>query len=79
VPRPQFNADASIARAKHQLSVTAKRLSLYLTGSGSNGVAWKTYLKWSELQAQLQEGAEMDLKQLRGIYRLYTANHVGLG
>lgn len=69
--------DADVARAKQQVAARARELAEYL-GTGENGMAWKRYLQWNELQAQLAEGAEPDQGQIAKIIDKLTANEEGL-
>ena len=52
------------AAAKTRLLHAADRLNRYLATGGANGVAWKRYLKWDQMQQQLRAGATPDLAVL---------------
>jgi len=66
---------ADVAAAKAELVSASGKLDAYL--SGSNGAAWKKYLQWPDLEAQL-EAETPDLKVLAAIHRRLTADQVGL-
>ncbi len=66
---------ADVAASKAELVSASEKLDAYLTGS--NGAAWKKYLQWPDLEAQLQT-ATPDLEVLAAIYRRLTADQVGL-
>jgi hypothetical protein len=71
--RPITAADVTASKAA--LVAAAGNLGDYL--SGSNGAAWKKYLQWPDLEAQLK-AEKPDLEVLAGIYRKLTADQVGL-
>src|SRR5205085_9098022 len=58
------------------LRSAADRLSNYLRGA--NGEAWKAYLRWNDLQQQLQAGDQPDPTVLTDVRRQFVANHPGL-
>jgi len=71
--RPITEEDRAQSRAA--LVAATRKLGDYLTGS--NGKAWKDYLQFSNLEAQLaSENPQVDV--LAAVYRKLTANQVGL-
>jgi hypothetical protein len=68
-------SDADLAASKSALQSAAAKLSRYL--SGSNGAAWKKYLGWQDLEAQLKSETP-EVKVLGAVYQNLTADHVGL-
>ncbi|HVX61767.1 MAG TPA: hypothetical protein VHC19_14225 [Pirellulales bacterium] len=66
------------AAAKTRLLQAADRLNRYLATGGANGVAWKRYLKWDQMQQQLRAGATPDLAVLDQIHDRYLTDHAGL-
>jgi hypothetical protein len=71
--RPITEADVAVSKAA--LAAAAAKLDAYLTGS--NGAAWKKYLQWTDMQAQLK-AEKPDLELLATLYRKLTADQVGL-
>ncbi len=74
-------SDEALANAKQQLSAATKQLDDYLTPGGANGTAWKSYLKWDQLEAALKSEEAPDLKRVRsvqGVYLKFRANQTGL-
>lgn len=67
--------DADVVSSKAAVVAAADKLGEYL--SGANGAAWKKYLQWPDLEAQLKAD-KPDLEVLAGIYRKFTADQVGL-
>jgi hypothetical protein len=67
--------DAEVAASKSALEAAAAKLDRYL--SGANGAAWKKYLQWDELQAQLK-AEKPDVETLGAIYQKFIADQVGL-
>lgn len=67
-----------LAATRARLLQAAGRLDRYLATGGANGVAWKRYLKWDEMQQQLRAGAAPDLVVLEQIHGRYMADHAGL-
>ncbi len=70
--------EGAVQAAKRHLAEAAARLERYLATGGANGAAWKRYLKWDEMQAQLRPGVVADLAVLEQVYRRYLADHTGL-
>ncbi len=71
--RPITEADLKASKAA--LETTAGKLGDYLTGA--NGAAWKKYLQWQDLQAQLK-AEKPDVDVLAAVYHKLTADQVGL-
>jgi hypothetical protein len=69
-------SDQQVQQRLSALKDAANRLSAYLTGS--NGAAWKQYLKWDLLEEQLTAGEKADPAALEQVRRQLVANHVGL-
>jgi hypothetical protein len=65
-------------RAKAALAARVEVLSRYLQSLGANGENWKRYLKWKEMQAALDAGAEARVGDLREIALQYFADFPGL-
>jgi hypothetical protein len=69
--------EADVAQAKTELQAALKKLDQYLGGLGKNGAAWKEYLRWKDLQEQLQrETPEADTS--KAVLQQYTADQNGL-
>ncbi|MGC4006238.1 MAG: hypothetical protein QM811_25225 [Pirellulales bacterium] len=73
--KPITEADVIAARKKLQASTL--RADAYL-GKTANGLAWKTYLRWDDLQRQLAAGNEADPEALYELTNLYSNGHAGL-
>jgi hypothetical protein len=67
-----------VAQAKADVAARADVLDQYLATGGANGQAWKKYLGWEALQAQLADGAQPDQAQLTALIDRLTANEDGL-
>ena len=70
--------DQQVAAAKAELLASVAALDTYLKSGGKNGAAWKKYLKWDELQAQLTDDAKPNWRTLNQVYNRLRANHTGL-
>ncbi|MEX0677881.1 MAG: hypothetical protein WD063_12440 [Pirellulales bacterium] len=71
--RPITQADVALAKSALQSAVA--KLNRFL--SGANGAAWKKYLGWQDLEAQLKaESPNVDA--LSAVYQKLTADQVGL-
>jgi hypothetical protein len=68
-------SDADVSTSKAALQAAAAKLDRYLTGD--NGAAWKKYLQWDALQAQLKAETP-DVEVLADVYQKFTADQVGL-
>lgn len=71
-------SDKKLERARSRLAGAVERLDAYLVTGGANGDAWKAYLKWPMLEAQLAPGQSPNLARLVEVYRQFTANEQGL-
>jgi hypothetical protein len=74
--RPLTEADLQDAKA--ELIDAMARLDRRLDAAGENGAAWRKYLQWPRLRAQLQQGKTPDLEVLDAVYTRYTAGYDGL-
>lgn len=74
--RPVTEAD--VEQARQQVLQAMAAVDNYLTPGTANTAAWKEYLQWEELRAQLQPGTTADLQVLGSVYRRLTENHTGL-
>jgi len=70
--------DAQLKRAKAELVATARRLDAGLKSAGPGGQAWKAFLGWDEMQAELARDAGPDLTVLDAVYGRYASGHNGL-
>jgi hypothetical protein len=59
------------------LQAAMAKLDRYLSALGSNGAAWKEYLRWKEIDEQLR-AASPDARMLLDIGKRFTANNPGL-
>jgi len=69
---------ADLARAKRPLVEALGRLDRFLTPAGSNGRAWKQFLKWDDLQRELAVPGVPDPLVLDSVYHRFHSDHVGL-
>jgi hypothetical protein len=69
---------AELERSRQLLVGVVRRLDRYLTRAGANGRAWKSFLKWEDLQRQLSDHASPDLVVLDGVYQRFHSGHTGL-
>ncbi|MBI3837102.1 MAG: hypothetical protein HY288_04105 [Planctomycetia bacterium] len=69
--------DADVAAAKTALEAAAVKLDAFLTASGTNGTAWKEYLRFKDLQSQLPS-ATPDAAVLKSVEQRFTADQNGL-
>jgi hypothetical protein len=67
-----------VARAKTALVQALERLDLRLKEAGPNGDDWRKYLKWNELQAELQRSEEVNIAAVTAAYKRFTADVDGL-
>ena len=74
--RPLTEQDLQQARA--ELNQAVQALDAFLPAGTANTLAWRRYLRWDELQAQLQPEAETDLRTLGEIYLQLTQDQSGL-
>ncbi|MCG8583608.1 MAG: hypothetical protein MI757_02740 [Pirellulales bacterium] len=70
--------DAELAEAKSRLKESVAKLNTYLDENGENGVGWKKYFGWPELQEQLADDATPSLKTLTKIRGKFVADEEGL-
>ena len=70
--------DKDVAAAKKQLKASVARLSTYLDNNGPHGQGWKTYFRWTDLEAQLAGAAEPKLGTLDRIRKKFIADYEGL-
>ena len=70
---------ADVARAKAQLEEQAKLLGAIFDASDQYGQAWKAYLLWDRLSAQLAQDADANLTELSAILDRMTRDYDGLG
>ena len=68
-------APAEDSRTKAALEAALGKLDKYL--SGANGQAWRTFLRWDDLQKQLASPSP-SLDELAGVYERFTSDNVGL-
>jgi hypothetical protein len=69
--------DADAIRAKAELAAAAGRLDRYLKPLGANGTAWKTFLRWKDLQEQLQSTSPA-VDTLKSVHQQLIADQNGL-
>lgn len=74
--RPLTQTDAT--QAKAELLEAVARLDQRLTDAGENGNAWRKYLHWGQLQAELQNAQGANIEVLKEIRDLYAADCDGL-
>lgn len=68
----------SVAAAKEKLNEEANALNEFLnSGSSGNADAWREYLDWEEMQAELGKEA-IDIQALNSVLRQYYTNEPGL-
>ena len=66
------------AAVRQRLSLALATLDRYLATGGANGRAWKRFLLWDEMQAELRKPASPDLAELERVYRRFASDHAGL-
>lgn len=72
-------AEPQIEPAYAKLLEAVDELDAYLTPGGENGEAWKDYLRWSQLQGELQSAPlEADISKLNAINQRYREYYEGL-
>jgi hypothetical protein len=69
---------ADVQKGKAEFVAAAQRLDAYLSAYGPNGEAWKTYLLWPQLSAQMQPTATFDQASLEPVLQRFSAAYVGL-
>jgi hypothetical protein len=74
--RPITQSD--VEQSKESLLESLGRLDQRLTLDGSNGVAWRKYLRWDALQDELRGGKQPDKTLLTHVYNRYAASEDGL-
>jgi len=70
-------SEAAVNRRRIELSAAVDRLDRYLATGGANGNNWRRFLRWDEMRAELQKGANADLDVLDEIQMSYTSGHAG--
>ena len=77
--RPQFRpiSDADLAADKAALEAAVAKLDRYLKSGGANGAAWREYLRWNDLEAQLKAD-KPDVDVLKSVSQRFAADQVGL-
>lgn len=68
---------SDVAQKKAALVTAVNKLDIFLDRNGANGQAWKAYLEWGELRAQLKSGSP-DFKKLEAVFRKFNSNFAGL-
>jgi hypothetical protein len=78
--KPAFTpiSPAMVQQAREPLVQAIGRLDKYLLTGGANGLAWKKYLLWDELAAQLQPDSVPDEQVLYKVLRQYRLFYPGL-
>ncbi len=66
-----------LAQARRSVRQALATLAVFL-GDDDNARRWKAYLRWDDLQANLDDARGADLKTLREIRRVLAAGHEGL-
>ncbi len=69
---------ADLVRPKRHLVAALGRLDQYLRPAGTNGLAWKKFLKWDDLQRELAVDGVPDQAVLNAVYHRFHSDHVGL-
>ncbi len=67
-----------VANSRLRVINARQRLDALLRRSGSNGVGWRSYLDWPQLEAIEQSGDPQTLVGLRKVAERFRQNHVGL-
>lgn len=70
--------EARLTEAKAELLAAIGRLDAKLESAGPGGRAWKAFLKWDEMQAELARDSGPDLSALDVVYGQYVSGHHGL-
>ncbi len=68
---------ADLAADKAALEKALDKLDRYLKSGGANGAAWREYLRWKDLEAQLQAD-KPDVDALKAVSQRFAADQVGL-
>ncbi len=75
--RPVTGED--LQQAKAQIARAARGVENFLPAGTANTAAWRAYLRWDALQAELQPQVEKpDLQVLGEVYRRLNEDHAGL-
>jgi hypothetical protein len=69
---------ADLQQAKTEMLAAVDRLDRKLDSADENGMAWRQYLQWDRLQAQLRRDEPPELPVLDENYKRYAAGHEGL-
>lgn len=67
-----------VVAAKAELNQAVAALNAYFAQMGEYGPAWKNYLRWSELEAQLAKNSGYDTAALAKVQRRFSGGFVGL-
>ena len=70
-------SDADLAADKTALEAAVAKLDRYLKSGGANGAAWREYLRWKDLEAQLKAD-KPDVDTLKSVSQRFAADQVGL-
>lgn len=70
---------AALAESRSRLAEALRALDARLAVDGPNGQAWRDYLSWQVLQAELAKGDQADLAGLDDVFYKFDAGHDGLG
>jgi hypothetical protein len=68
-----------LAEAKARLLSAVDRLDARLRAAGEGAQAWREFLQWDAMQAQLASAAGPDLRVLDAVYAEYVSGYEGLG
>ncbi len=67
-----------VAAAKAELASQVRLLSEVLDGASAHGLAWKEYLLWDRLAAQVADQAPLDLEELSAVLERFSSDQGGL-
>jgi hypothetical protein len=70
-------SDADLAADKTALEAAVAKLDRYLKSGGANGAAWREYLRWQDLDAQLKTD-KPEVDTLKSVSQRFAADQVGL-
>ena len=69
---------AEVASARATLIAVGGRLNRLLTSLGDDGWAWRDYLLWEPMVAEVKKHADYDTELLARVHRRYSGGFVGL-
>ena len=70
---------AQVTNAKNRVLAAMRNLEGFLaSGNSANSEAWKQYLRWDDLQAELNKESGATPAELQALADLYLSNHRGL-